>query len=102
VNTSPVFRECQRGDFNLHPGFFDEVLQLLVPGVRDLIADSEQTIDRRRIEPLKSYMFICETGAVRDTPWCLHPTCYRNSKAPRCSKENTSPAKRASFYLFGI
>jgi len=40
-----------------------------------------------------SYMFSCETSAVRDTPWCLHRPVYR------CCRENTVAG---CFYLLGI
>jgi hypothetical protein len=49
VNAGSVFRKRQPRDLRLHPGFLNEVLQLLVFGVRDLIANCEQTIDRRGV-----------------------------------------------------
>jgi hypothetical protein len=49
VNVGSVFRERQAGDFRLHAGFLSEVLQLPVFSVRDLIANCEQMMDRRRI-----------------------------------------------------
>jgi len=49
VNVKLVIRDLRPADIHLHASLLSGVLQLLVFGVRNLIANSEQKIDRRRI-----------------------------------------------------
>jgi hypothetical protein len=71
LNRNLAFFKPEPGHVQLRSGFLDGILQPFMFGVRNLVANSEQTVDGVRIYLFQACVVGRQTGTFRDTPWYL-------------------------------